>query len=95
MQTLAEKAAWDLSKKHGFELVTVNPTFVFGPVLSNRADATSVLMMKVCDHSDAITSFMHALSACMLHDCLFAACYCCSCLLFNALVVAVTATWQT
>ena len=47
MQTLAEKAAWDLSKKHGFELVTVNPTFVFGPVLSNRADATSVLMMKV------------------------------------------------
>lgn len=47
LQTLAEKAAWDLSKKHGFELVTINPVFVFGPVLSSRADATSVLMMKV------------------------------------------------
>ncbi len=47
MQTLAEKVAWDLSKKHGFELVTINPVFVFGPVLSSRADATSVLMMKV------------------------------------------------
>lgn len=47
MQTQAEKAAWALSKKYGFELVTVNPVFVFGPVLSPRADATSVLMMKV------------------------------------------------
>lgn len=46
-QTLAEKAGWDLAKKHGFELVTVNPVFVFGPVLSSRADATSILMMKV------------------------------------------------
>jgi len=47
VQTLAEKVAWDLSKKHGFELVTINPVFVFGRVLSSRADATSVLMMKV------------------------------------------------
>ena len=47
LQTLAEKTAWDLAKKHGFQLVTVNPVFVFGPVLSSRADATSVLMMKV------------------------------------------------
>lgn len=47
VQTLAEKVAWDLSKKHGFQLVTINPVFVFGPVLSSRADATSVLMMKV------------------------------------------------
>ena len=47
VQTLAEKVAWDLSKKHGFKLVTINPVFVFGPVLSSRADATSVLMMKV------------------------------------------------
>ena len=47
LQTLAEKAAWDLSKKHGFHLITINPVFVFGPVLSSRADATSVLMMKV------------------------------------------------
>lgn len=47
VQTLAEKAGWDLAKQHGFDLVTINPVFVFGPVLSSRADATSILMMKV------------------------------------------------
>ncbi len=59
MQTLAEKTAWDLSKKHGFELVTVNPVFVFGPVLSSRADATSVLMMKVCHPADLLRLQCH------------------------------------
>jgi nucleoside-diphosphate-sugar epimerase len=38
----AEKAAWELSKEHGFTLLTVNPTFVIGPVISNRVDATSI-----------------------------------------------------
>lgn len=48
MQVAAEKAAWEASKKHGFELVTICPTFVLGPVISNRADATSILDVKVC-----------------------------------------------
>lgn len=30
LQTLAEKAAWEISKKEGFELVVINPTFVLG-----------------------------------------------------------------
>lgn len=42
----AERAAWDASKKHNFELVTICPTFVLGPVISNRADATSILDVK-------------------------------------------------
>ena len=58
MQTLAEKAAWELSKKYGFELVTVNPVFVFGPVLSSRADATSVLMMKVYRLQTCLLSYL-------------------------------------
>lgn len=48
MQVAAERAAWEASKKHGFELVTICPTFVLGPVISNRADATSILDVKVC-----------------------------------------------
>lgn len=48
MQVAAERAAWDASKKHNFELVTICPTFVLGPVISNRADATSILDVKVC-----------------------------------------------
>lgn len=50
MQVAAEKAAWDASRKDGFELVTICPTFVVGPVISNRADATSILDVKVCHH---------------------------------------------
>ncbi|DBA76212.1 hypothetical protein WJX77_001074 [Trebouxia sp. C0004] len=42
----AEREAWDASKKHNFELVTICPTFVLGPVISNRADATSILDVK-------------------------------------------------
>ena len=44
----AEKLAWDLSKQHGFNLVTICPTLVIGPVLGPRADATSILNVKVC-----------------------------------------------
>ncbi|KAL0048803.1 hypothetical protein WJX82_011518 [Trebouxia sp. C0006] len=42
----AEREAWEISKKHKFELVTICPTFVLGPVISNRADATSILEVK-------------------------------------------------
>jgi len=49
VQVAAEREAWDASKKHNFELVTICPTFVLGPVISNRADATSILDVKVHD----------------------------------------------
>lgn len=42
----AERAAWEASKKDGWDLVTICPTFVLGPVISNRADATSILDVK-------------------------------------------------
>ena len=48
LQAEAEKAAWELSKAEGFDLVTINPTFVLGPVIGNRADATSILCFKAC-----------------------------------------------
>lgn len=46
-QTVAEKAAWELSKEVGVELVVINPGFVWGPVVSGRGDATSITLLKV------------------------------------------------
>ena len=45
---LAEQAAWDFvgGESPPFELVTVCPSFVLGPVLSSRADAESVMFQK-------------------------------------------------
>ncbi len=62
VQVAAEREAWDASKKHKFELVTICPTFVLGPVISNRADATSILDVKVHDSAMlvAILCDMHA-----------------------------------
>ena len=48
MQTEAEKAGWEFSKKEGVSLVCINPTFVLGPVVSKRVDATSIMHFKVC-----------------------------------------------
>ena len=39
--------AWELSKEHGFHLCVINPTFVLGPVVSGRTDATSIDVFKV------------------------------------------------
>ncbi|KAI3433285.1 hypothetical protein D9Q98_003104 [Chlorella vulgaris] len=42
----AEKAAWELAQQHGLDLVTILPEFIMGPVISTRADATSLGYMK-------------------------------------------------
>jgi len=44
---MAEHAAWDFVAEHKcFELATICPTFILGPVLSPRADATSIQFMR-------------------------------------------------
>lgn len=48
MQVAAERVAWDMAKEHGFHLCVINPTFVLGPVVSSRTDATSIDVFKVC-----------------------------------------------
>ena len=47
LQVLAEKAAWKMAKEHGIDLVTINPVFVVGPVISKRTDATTVKLLVV------------------------------------------------
>ncbi|CAL8468857.1 g8398 [Coccomyxa elongata] len=45
-KTVAEREAWRLAEEHGLDLVAVLPNFVLGPVISSRADGTSVGFMK-------------------------------------------------
>lgn len=45
-KTLAEKEAWKIAEENGIDLVTINPTAIFGPVISARTDATSVQQVK-------------------------------------------------
>jgi len=46
-KTLAEKEAWEMQKKQNiWSLTTINPSFVLGPSLSERADGTSVNFMR-------------------------------------------------
>ena len=47
LQTVAEQAAWDIAKKDDLDLCVINPTFVLGPVISDRTDATSIMSVKV------------------------------------------------
>jgi len=54
-QVAAERAAWELSKEHGFKLCVINPSFVLGPVVSSRTDATSIDTMKACRSAMAKT----------------------------------------
>jgi nucleoside-diphosphate-sugar epimerase len=45
-KSLAERAAWDFVRASGaFELVVICPSFVLGPVLNSRADASSIQYM--------------------------------------------------
>lgn len=39
----AERAAWDFAREHDLQLTVINPSFVIGRPLSDRADSTSVL----------------------------------------------------
>lgn len=45
-KTEAEKAARKLAAEEGLDLITIHPSFVLGPVLSQRTDATSVSTFK-------------------------------------------------
>ena len=46
-KTVAEKAAWVMSRKHGFEMATINPSFVIGPPRTRRWDGESAMFMKI------------------------------------------------
>ncbi|KAL3160923.1 hypothetical protein ABBQ38_009315 [Trebouxia sp. C0009 RCD-2024] len=45
-KTIAEKKGWELSKSEGFELVTIMPSLVLGPITGSRPDGTSINAFK-------------------------------------------------
>jgi dihydroflavonol-4-reductase len=55
-KTIAERAAWDLMEREGgdTELVVVNPTFVLGPLLTNRSRSTTQLVKAMLDGAMSI-----------------------------------------
>ena len=42
LQVLAERAAWEVARKEGLDLVVINPSFILGPALSANATAAVV-----------------------------------------------------
>ena len=47
-----------MAKEHGFHLCVINPTFVLGPVVSGRTDATSIDVFKVAPGSCGLSQDM-------------------------------------
>ena len=56
VQVQAERAAWDFCSQNSIDLVTINPTYVLGPVTSSRVDAQSVKNFIVRAHLPASLS---------------------------------------
>ncbi|XP_022855354.1 cinnamoyl-CoA reductase 2-like [Olea europaea var. sylvestris] len=46
-KTLAESEAWEYAKRSGLDVVTVCPTGVFGPMLQNTANSSSLVLIKL------------------------------------------------
>ncbi|RWR90270.1 cinnamoyl-CoA reductase 2 [Cinnamomum micranthum f. kanehirae] len=50
-KTMAEKAAWDYSKRHGIDIVTVHPSTCLGPLLQQGLNASSALLRNLLQGS--------------------------------------------
>jgi nucleoside-diphosphate-sugar epimerase len=46
-KTLAEEAAWKFSKDNGFEIVTINPAMVIGPLLQPTLNTSAEAILKL------------------------------------------------
>jgi len=50
-KTLAERAAWDFSKKTGLQLSVINPGIILGPVLESDYGTSAEVIIKLMDKS--------------------------------------------
>jgi nucleoside-diphosphate-sugar epimerase len=46
-KALAEEAAWKFSKDNGFEIVTINPAMVIGPLLQPTLNTSAEAILKL------------------------------------------------
>lgn len=63
---LAEKAAWDLAKQDGLDLVVILPAQTWGPVMST-AHSYSMTNMKACPSSGRMAAVL-TLQTCLPQD---------------------------
>ncbi|CAL5052329.1 unnamed protein product [Urochloa decumbens] len=52
-QTLAEEAAWKFSRDNGFEIVTINPAMVIGPLLQPTLNTSAEAILKLINGSSS------------------------------------------
>lgn len=52
-KTLAEEAAWKFSKDNGFEIVTINPAMVIGPLLQPTLNTSAEAILKLINGSSS------------------------------------------
>ncbi|EEF44585.1 phenylacetaldehyde reductase [Ricinus communis] len=50
-KTLAEEAAWNFAKENAIDLVTINPTYVIGPMLQPTLNSTVEMILKLTNGS--------------------------------------------
>ncbi|KAH7866004.1 hypothetical protein Vadar_014162 [Vaccinium darrowii] len=55
-KTLAEDAAWKLSRENGIDLVTINPGFVIGPLLQPTLNLTSEALLNLIKNGTGLFS---------------------------------------
>lgn len=50
-KTLAEKAAWEFAKKHGMDVVAINPATCLGPLLQPGLNASCAVLLQLLQGS--------------------------------------------
>ncbi|KNA10778.1 hypothetical protein SOVF_141130 [Spinacia oleracea] len=63
-KTLGEKAAWEVAKESGLDLVAVNPSFVVGPLLTSRPTSTLEFILSLTkgaqgEYPKQVIGFVH------------------------------------
>ncbi|KAL9241988.1 hypothetical protein vseg_016036 [Gypsophila vaccaria] len=71
-KTLAEKAAWQIAKESGLDLVVVNPSFIIGPLLAPQPTSTLLLLLGIIkgaigEYPNQAIGFVHIDDAILTH----------------------------
>ncbi|GAV72359.1 Epimerase domain-containing protein [Cephalotus follicularis] len=75
-KAVAEKAAWDIAKEKGVDLVVVNPVLVVGPLLQPTVNASIIHILKylnglVKTYANAAQAYVHVKDVALAHILVF------------------------
>ena len=73
---MAERAAWEESKKRGVDMVVINPVLVIGPLLQPTINASTVHILKylngaVKTYANSVQAYVHVNDVAAAHVLLF------------------------